>query len=538
MKRIVQKINFRKLGLTALLLSSTLGLSAQTSVFDLIAGSPDHTSLEAALIQEGLDVTLDDNSATFTVFAPNDAAFTSLATALGTDITGLLNLPNLTDILTYHVLGSIVPSSAVTNGAIVQPLSPTNTLKLTVTEVGSVFVNQGQVTAPDLNADNGVVHSLDAVVLPNETVVDIAIDNGFNSLAAAVIYAELMPTLTNPLATYTVFAPTDQAFENLAAWVGIEESGVAYDLTELLTPEVTPIEFMADVLAYHVLGTSSVLAADLSNGDIVSPLSITNNLKITVKASGDAFVNQAQITGTDIVAENGVVHILDGVVLPFETVVDVAINNGFTTLTTAVITAELLPALTDPYNLFTVFAPTNDAFDALATELGTDLTGVLALPNLADVLLYHVVSGDLDSGDLVNGPVPTLNGSDIIVDLSNGVMINDAMVSLPDLSADNGMVHVIDGVLLPTTAGINKNELNGFDIFPNPTADFINVKVEDFDLKDVSILNNVGQVVKVIPLNSKETRINILDLAPGNYTIGVQGQGKSKYERLVITSLK
>ena len=123
MKRIVQKMNFIKLGLTALLLSSTLGLSAQTSVFDVIAGSPDHTSLEAALIQEGLDVTLDDNSGTFTVFAPNDLAFTNLATALGTDITGLLNLPNLTDILTYHVLGSIVPSSVVTNGEIVQPLS-------------------------------------------------------------------------------------------------------------------------------------------------------------------------------------------------------------------------------------------------------------------------------------------------------------------------------------------------------------------------------------------------------------------------------
>ena len=283
MKRILQKNNFRKLGLTVLLLSSTLGISAQTSVFDVIAGSPNHTSLEAALIQEGLDFTLDDNSATFTVFAPNDAAFTSLATALGTDITGLLNLPNLTDILTYHVLGSIVPSSAVTNGEIVQPLSPTNTLKLTLTEAGSVFVNQGQVTAPDLPADNGVVHSLDAVVLPYETVVDIAIDNGFNSLAAAVIYAELMPVLTDPLATYTVFAPTDQAFENLAAWVGV-------DLSELLTPEVTPIELMADVLAYHVVGTSSVLAADLSNGDIVTPLSLANNLKITVKATGDAFV--------------------------------------------------------------------------------------------------------------------------------------------------------------------------------------------------------------------------------------------------------
>ena len=91
------------------------------------------------------------------------------------------------------------------------------------------------------------------------------------------------------------------------------------------------------------------------------------------------------------------VHAVDGVLLPFETVVDVAIDNGFTTLTTAVATAELLPALTDPYNEFTVFAPTNDAFDALAVALDTDLAGILALPNLADVLLYHVVSGYVPS---------------------------------------------------------------------------------------------------------------------------------------------
>src|SRR5690606_30106677 len=123
-------------------------------------------------------------------------------------------------------------------------------------------------------------------------------------------------------------------------------------------------------------------------------VSTTNTLKFTVKASGDVFVNQAQVTGTDIGADNGVVHILDAVVLPSETVVDIAIDNGFTSLTAAVVEAELLPTLVDPFATFTVFAPTDAAFDDLATALGTNLAGVLALPNLADVLTYHVLGSE------------------------------------------------------------------------------------------------------------------------------------------------
>ena len=125
-------------------LKSTLGvvaffaissINAQTNVFDdVIATSPDHNYLEAALVQEGLDVAL-QTSPELTVFAPTDQAFTDIATALGTDINGLLELPNLSDILTYHVLGAVVPSNAVTNGLIAQPLSTTNTLKLTVTGI-------------------------------------------------------------------------------------------------------------------------------------------------------------------------------------------------------------------------------------------------------------------------------------------------------------------------------------------------------------------------------------------------------------------
>ena len=165
---------------------------AQTNVFDnIIATSPNHTLLEAALLQEGLASVLQNPSANLTVFAPDDQAITSLAAALNLDIAGLLALPNLGDILTYHVLGSTVNSAAIVNGQVVQPVSTTNTLKLTVTGAGSVFVNHAQVTAADLTADNGVVHVINNVVLPSETVVDIALDNGFTTLVAALIQAEL-----------------------------------------------------------------------------------------------------------------------------------------------------------------------------------------------------------------------------------------------------------------------------------------------------------------------------------------------------------
>ena len=489
--------------------------TAQTSVFDVIAGSPDHNYLEAALVQQELDVVLSGVSAEFTVFAPTDAAFDVLAAALGTDINGVLALPNLTDVLTYHVVGATVPAAAVTNGAIVEAVSTTNTLKLTKTAAGSVYANQAMVVAADLSADNGVVHSVDAVLLPYETVVDVAIDNGFNALATAVITAELMPALTEPLAQYTVFAPTDQAFENLAVAVGIP-------FEDLFTPESIAPEELAQVLIYHVLG-SEVLAADVTNGAIVNSLSQINDLKLTVKSSGEAFVNQAQITSTDITCDNGVVHVLDAVLLPNETVVDVAIDNGFSTLVTAVITAELMPALQDYDQLVTVFAPTNDAFDALATTLDTDLAGILALPNLVDVLLYHVVGAGVTSADLVDGPVTTLNGSDITVDLSNGVMINDATVTTPDVFADNGVVHIIDGVLLPPSAGIDEATDVVVNVYPNPAVNTI--QFESNESYSYSIVNAKGQVVSEGTTSNQSIAVSNLD--NGMYTLRLNNENGS-----------
>ena len=502
MKKLFLKIQKTKIiGFTFALFCSS-GFYAQ-SVFDIIAASPNHTYLETALIQEGLDVALADNNATLTVFAPDDNAFTAIATGLGTDIAGLLALPNLTDILSYHVLGTEVVSSAITNGAIVQPLSPTNTLKLTLKANGDVFVNQAQVTTADIDATNGIVHVLNAVVLPAETVVDVAIDNGFTSLTAAVVQAELLPALTDPLANLTVFAPTNTAFDNIATALGVT-------LTDLLN-----LPNLADILTYHVLGTE-VASSAITNGLTVQPLSTTNTLKLTLKTSGDVFVNQAQVTTADIVADNGTVHVLNAVVLPAETVVDVAIDNGFTSLTAAVVQAELLPALTDPLAALTVFAPTNTAFDNLATAIGTDLAGVLASPNLTEILTYHVLATEVTSTQLVdNSNVPTLNGQTVLVTTTPTVKINESNVTLADVQAQNGVVHVIDAVLLPGFADINEVAIAELNFYPNPASE--NIAISDFSNGNYQILNSLGQVVK--SGNVIDNKISVLDIESGSYIV-------------------
>lgn len=503
--------------LSMVLMFGAFGLTAQTNVYDdVIATSPNHTSLAAALQQEGLVSALQNNSATLTVFAPDNAAFDNLAAALGTDLNGLLQTPNLDDILLYHVLGVTAMAADVNNGDIVTPLHTANTIKLTKTGAGAVFANQAQVNAADLTADNGVVHSIDAVILPVETVVDVAIDNGFTSLTTAVVTAELLPALTNPLAELTVFAPTDQAFTDLATALNTDINGL------LALPN------LADILTYHVLG-AEVLSGDVTNGLIAQPLSTTNTLKMTVTGSGSVFANQAEVTSFDIGADNGVVHVLNAVVLPTETVVDVAIDNGFTTLTEAVVEAELLPALTNPLAEFTVFAPTNQAFDELATALNTDVNGLLALPNLQDILLYHALDGTVLSTDLSNGAVATLEGSNIIIDLSAGVMINDANVSMPDVTSDNGVVHVIDKVLIPGTASIETIENEFVAVYPNPASDEIRFTVANSS--SYAIINATGNTVK--QGTSVDGKVTISELEKGNYFIRVVANEKVSLGKFV-----
>jgi transforming growth factor-beta-induced protein len=332
------------------------------------------------------------------------------------------------------------------------------------------------------------------------------------TLTSAIDAAGLQPTLDDPMGDFTVFAPTDAAFNDLLAELGISASDLLAD------------PGLSDILTYHVLN-GTVLAANISNGDIVAPLNTANTLKLTVTAAPAVFVNQAQVNAADLTADNGVVHSIDAALLVNETVADVAIDNNFNILVQAVVEARLLPALTNPFEEYTVFAPTDAAFVSYITEQGITAADLLANGGLSDILLYHVLGMEVLSTDLTNGLVTTLEGSDILVDLSNGVRINNANVITADVTSENGVVHAIDKMLLPGTASIEESELVEVSVYPNPTTAFITV--DNFENADYRIIDVSGKTVKNGTL--KSNTIDVASLNNGLYYLHImEGDKVSK----------
>ena len=417
------------------------------TVVDIVVNSDVHNLLEAAVIEADLAGAL-SGEGPFTVFAPTDDAFLALAGALDATAEDLLALPELTDILLYHVVGGTALSSDLADG---QTIATLNGAEVTVTiNDEGIFINDAQVTFADIVADNGVVHVIDAVLIPPTpepqpaTVVEIVVNSPVhNLLEAAVIEADLAGALSGE-GPFTVFAPTDDAFLALAGAL----DATAEDLLAL--PE------LADILLYHVVG-GTALSSDLADGQTIATL---NGAEVTVTINDEGiFINDAQVTVADIVADNGIVHVIDAVLIPpvpTNTVVDVIVNSDVhNLLEAAVIEADLAGALSGE-GPFTVFAPTDDAFLALAGALGATAEDLLALPELADILLYHVVGGTALSSDLADGQaIATLNGAEVTVSIEcdGSIFINDAQVVLADIVADNGVVHVIDAVLTPPAPG-------------------------------------------------------------------------------------
>ncbi len=274
-----------------------------------------------------------------------------------------------------------------------------------------------------------------------QDIVDIAVADGrFTTLVAAVQAAGLVETLKGP-GPFTVFAPTDDAFAKLPA-------GTVEGL--LAEPEK-----LKDILLYHVV-PGRVLAADVVN---LTAADTALGQPITIKVdAGKVMINDATVIITDIEASNGVIHVIDTVILPPapaaaepapQDIVDIAVADGrFTTLVAAVQAAGLVETLKGP-GPFTVFAPTDDAFAKLPA--GT-VEGLLAEPEkLKDILLYHVVPGRVLAADVVNlTAADTALGQPITIKVDAGkVMINDATVIITDIEASNGVIHVIDTVILP-----------------------------------------------------------------------------------------
>jgi transforming growth factor-beta-induced protein len=271
---------------------------------------------------------------------------------------------------------------------------------------------------------------------PKSIVEIAAADANFSTLVAALTKANLVNALEGA-GPFTVFAPTNAAFADLLADLGVSS------LDDLSAEALTPI------LLYHVV-SGNVLSTDLVNGYVrtLSSGPGDNTISLQVDADEVTLNSSSSVTAADIMASNGVIHVIDKVLLP-PTVVDLAINNSsFSILVEAVVKAELAETLsgTGP---FTIFAPTNEAFEALFATLGVSGIADLTKEALTPILLYHVVSGNVLSTDLSSGDVATLNG-DIAISVGGTVTINgSSAVVLTDVQGTNGVVHVIDEVLLP-----------------------------------------------------------------------------------------
>ena len=267
------------------------------TVYDIISNSVDHTTLKTAIDATGLDGFL-SSSGPFTIFAPTDAAFANLPA--GT-VTALLNdLPQLTNILKHHVVADSVMSTMLSNNQVVTTLLGTD-VTVTITSNG-VYIDNALVTVVDLVGDNGVVHVIDAVLLPPtppNTVYNIISNSAeHTTLKTAINACSLDGTLSGP-GPFTVFAPTDNAFNSLPAGT----------VTSLLND----IPQLTDILKHHVVG-DSVMSGMLSNNQVVTTL-LGTDVVVTINSNG-VYIDNAMVTVVDLVGDNGVVHVIDAVLLP------------------------------------------------------------------------------------------------------------------------------------------------------------------------------------------------------------------------------
>jgi len=274
-------------------------------------------------------------------------------------------------------------------------------------------------------------------------IVDTAVGAGsFNTLVAAVKAAGLVDTLKGK-GPFTVFAPTDEAFSKLPA--GTVES--------LLKPENK--DKLIAILTYHVV-PAKVMAADVVK---LTGAKTAQGQQVDIKVNGSTvMVDGATVTATDIECDNGVVHVIDSVILPAESnLVETAVAAGsFKTLVAAVQAAGLAETLsgTGP---FTVFAPTDEAFAKLPAGTVESLLKPENKAKLASILTYHVVSGRVYSGDAVAAKqANSLESSPIDISVTgDGAKINNASLVAADIDASNGVIHVIDTVLMPPAKGAN-----------------------------------------------------------------------------------
>ena len=428
------------------------------NIVEIAQATPELSSLVAILTKFPDLVTALSSDGTYTVFAPTNDAFAALLTAIGQ--TSVDDVPEsvLRTILEYHVISTAaIMSGDLSDGQTAEALSGEEiTVKI---DENGVFISDAKVVLPDVEASNGVVHVMENVMVPPSivpivgTIVAPAYFNkDFTVLISAVLAADediLSVLLSNGPSNngLTLFAPTNAAFE--AAGITTLPDGAT----------------VSAVLKYHVID-ATIMAGDLpTTGTGASAVtSLGGDFYLTNKGGGVFLNGNSEVTVTDIEGSNGVVHVINRTLIPpSSNVVEIAQSfnpDEFTQLVAALARTsgedpDLLAALSGD-GAFTVFAPTDAAFEALYTALSVGSVDEIPLATLTAVLQHHVIATPkVFSSDLESGDVPTLNG-DITIDADAGTITDgsDAVANLADAAflnvlGTNGVIHVIDKVLIP-----------------------------------------------------------------------------------------
>ncbi len=287
---------------------------------------------------------------------------------------------------------------------------------------------------------------------PTQTIAQIVAANPNYSILGEALTATGLLTTFEGAGTFTVFAPDNDAFNALFDELGILDENTDGSRVDDLAG-ILGADAVSDILLYHVLG-AEIAAAAVPVKTYVTTLSESGpdntalSLLVEKRTTGVILNNSSDVESADIFATNGVIHGINEVLL-LPNVVDHAVNNSdFSELVGALLATDLVPTLEldGPY---TVFAPVNQAFDDIS-----DIVASLTIPQLTTVLTYHVVGGNIQSTDLVAGDVTALNGQSFTVGLGATVTITDvsegiSTVIATDVQGTNGVIHVLDSVLIP-----------------------------------------------------------------------------------------
>lgn len=435
---------------------------------EIISSTQDLSEIWQAITEANMDSILRTTS-TYTVLAPNNAALE------GSDLSGLSE-EERSIFLLNHVLSTVTAdfSSSLTTGyrsTMAEGPDETN-LSLFINVEGDPTFN-GMATlvsnASNIGSTNGVLHVIDGVLTP-PTILDHANANpDFSLFAEAIEIAELSEALSvtdpeNEDFPYTVFAPTNAAFENLLSQVN-----GAFGWSSL---EEIPVEVLQQILMLHVVPGENVLSGAVAGTE---PETLEGS---TLTIDGESVISDYSYTGTnflftDVQAINGVIHAIDKVLLTdavFQDILDSTLNlkersedRGFTSFLAAVEKAGLTSLLEDEDEEYTLFAPNNEAFEALFELINNfesldDFESEEEIEALRQLLTYHIHEGSVMSSQLVNDDmISTVNGDEIRVDLTgtnarlrpsfeHGL---PATITTPNIGATNGIIHGINRVLIP-----------------------------------------------------------------------------------------